>query len=84
MARTERSREPSDGRRALVAIETIRSEFQVVLDGQRGITERLDGVEEKVNVHYQEIKKYLMDGLKKVYEDMEEVGSRLKKVEGRR
>ena len=84
MAESERvGREPGDEQSALVQFEALRGEFQVVLDGQKGVMERLDRVESRVEECYEDLKKYLMDGLKKAYGDLEQIDSRLEKVEGR-
>ena len=82
--REGRGREPSDTQSALVQFEALRSEFQVVLDGQHGVMRRLSCVELRVEECYEDLKKYLMDGLEKVYEDVRKVESRLAKVEAQR
>ena len=45
--------------------------------------ERFDHVEAEIEERYQELKKYLTDGLKKFYGDLGKIDRRLGKVEGR-
>jgi hypothetical protein len=78
------SGEPSDVRSALAQFEALRSEFQVVLDGQKGVIDRVDRMEAEAEKRYGGLKKYLTDGLEKIYEDMRQVESRLAKVEAQR
>ena len=83
-ASEESGREPSDEESALVQFEALRKEFQVVLDGQQGVMRRLDHVESRVEACNEDLKKYLMDGLEKIYGDMRKIESRLAKVEAQR
>lgn len=79
--------EPSEERRAEVLVEELKSEFKVVLDGQAGLREtftRLEGtfanLETTVNRRHLNLKKYLKDGLEKVYGDLGNVERKLDKL----
>ena len=75
--------EPSEVRRALSLFEDMKSKFQVVLEGQTGLTERLDRLERSTAQDHQTLKTYLFDGLEKAYGDLGAFESRLKVIEGR-
>jgi hypothetical protein len=66
-----------------VLVEDLEARFQIVLDGQRGVMERLDRVEARVEECNRDLKKYLTDGLEKIYGDVEKIDSRLQRVEAR-
>ena len=79
--------EPSEERRAEALVEELKSEFKVVLDGQAGLRERfgqLEGtfanLEATVDRRHLNLKKYLKDGLEKVYGDLGNVDRKLDKL----
>jgi tetrahydromethanopterin S-methyltransferase subunit G len=83
MVRKRGNGESAAKRHKAVLRDDLEARFQVVLDGQKGVMDRLDRVEARVEEVHRDLKKYLTDGLEKVYEDLGKISSRLQKVEAR-
>ena len=71
MVRKEVSREPSEESSAAVLVEQVKSEFKVVLEGYKGLRERLDQVEANTARRHEELHQFMIDGVETVLGEMD-------------
>ena len=69
----------SDERHARVLLERLEPKVDLVLEGQKDLTRMLDRVEVRMDEQQNELntlRKWMMGGFKKVYEDIEKIDRR--------
>jgi len=72
--------EPSDERRAVVLMEDLKPQVQLVLEGQTGLVRKLEYLEKRVEEGYSELHKLMVEGFEKVYQDFGRVDERFAKM----
>ena len=75
--------EPSDERRVAVLLERIQSDVQTVMEGHSGLVKRLEQLEMQADVRYQDLKRLMLEGFEKVWDDFGKVDTQFGGVNSR-